>query len=172
MHEDSGNPDDWAVDLSQVAHVYGKTRALAPISLRIRRGATVGLIGPDGVGKSTLLSLIAGVKVIQQGCVMVFGGDMSDKHTRNRLSHRIAFMPQGLGHNLYPTLSVLENVDFHARLFGLGGVDKKKSHQSFASSHRLIAVCRPCGGQALWRDEAKTQFVLCFGAQSTIADFG
>lgn len=117
IHTDT--TENWAVDIRQLSHSYGKTLALNQISLRIRHGETVGLIGPDGVGKSTLLSLIAGVKIIQQGDVRVFGGDMSNKQIRHQLSHRIAFMPQGLGHNLYPTLSVYENIDFHARLFGL-----------------------------------------------------
>ncbi|MBF4490702.1 ribosome-associated ATPase/putative transporter RbbA [Psychrobacter sp. N25K4-3-2] len=108
-----------AVEINTVSHTYGKTVALDNISLNILQGSTVGLIGPDGVGKSTLLSLIAGVKVIQNGSVQVFGKDMAEKSAREALSKHIAFMPQGLGHNLYPTLSVYENVEFHARLFGL-----------------------------------------------------
>ena len=107
------------VSIQNLSHRYGKTLALDDVSLDIPKGATVGLIGPDGVGKSTLLSLMAGVKVIQDGRVEVLGGDMADKDVRRDLSHRIAFMPQGLGRNLYPTLSVYENIDFHARLFGL-----------------------------------------------------
>ncbi len=114
-----------AVSLQAVSHRYGKTLALDDVSLAIPSGVTVGLIGPDGVGKSTLLSLIAGVRVIQAGEVQVLGGDMADKPTRQALSHRIAYMPQGLGKNLYPTLSVYENIDFHARLFGLGAAERK-----------------------------------------------
>ena len=108
-----------AVSIESLSHRYGKTLALDDALLTIPRGVTVGLIGPDGVGKSTLLSLMAGVRVIQQGTVTVLGGDMADKAVRRDLSHRIAYMPQGLGKNLYPTLSVYENVDFHARLYGL-----------------------------------------------------
>ncbi len=78
----------------------------------------VGLIGPDGVGKSSLLSLIAGARIIEQGNVMVLGGDMRDVHHRREVCPKIAWMPQGLGKNLYHTLSVYENVDFFARLFG------------------------------------------------------
>lgn len=72
----------------------------------------VGLIGPDGVGKSSLLSLISGARVIEQGNVMVLGGDMRDPKHRRDVCPRIAWMPQGLGKNLYHTLSVYENVDF------------------------------------------------------------
>ena len=89
------------VSIQNLSHRYGKTLALDGVSLDIPKGATVGLIGPDGVGKSTLLSLMAGVKVIQDGRVEVLGGDMADKDVRRDLSHRIAFMPQGLGRNLY-----------------------------------------------------------------------
>ena len=55
------------VSIQNLSHRYGKTLALDDVSLDIPKGATVGLIGPDGVGKSTLLSLMAGVKVIQDG---------------------------------------------------------------------------------------------------------
>ncbi|WP_019673961.1 ribosome-associated ATPase/putative transporter RbbA [Psychrobacter lutiphocae] len=115
-----------AVAVQDVSHHYDKTQALAQISLTIPRGTTVGLIGPDGVGKSTLLSLIAGVKIIQNGTVTVFGKDMADKQHREQMLKRIAFMPQGLGHNLYPTLSVYENIEFHARLFGLNAQQRKQ----------------------------------------------
>ncbi len=105
-------------DLKSVTHQYGKTIALDDISISIPRGEMVGLIGPDGVGKSTLLGLIAGVRTIQSGHVTVLNGDISEKRHREKVCSQIAYMPQGLGHNLYPTLSVFENVDFFGRLFG------------------------------------------------------
>ena len=108
-----------AITIDHLTHRYGKTTALDNISLTLPRGATVGLIGPDGVGKSTLLGIIAGVRRIQSGQVRVLDGNMTRARDRLALSHRIAYMPQGLGRNLYPTLSVYENIDFHARLFGL-----------------------------------------------------
>ncbi len=105
-------------ELKSVSHQYGKTIALDDISISIPRGEMVGLIGPDGVGKSTLLGLIAGVRTQQSGHIMVLNGDISDKRHRDKVCAQIAYMPQGLGHNLYPTLSVFENVDFFGRLFG------------------------------------------------------
>ena len=78
----------------------------------------IGLIGPDGVGKSTLLALIAGVRKIQTGKVQVLGGDIASPKFRNEVASRIAYLPQGLGKNLYPTLSIFENIDFFGRLFG------------------------------------------------------
>ena len=111
--------------LRDVSLVYGKTRALDAISLDLPAGCMVGLIGPDGVGKSSLLALVAGARRIQQGQIEVLGGDMADAAFRQAACPRIAYMPQGLGKNLYPTLSVFENTDFFARLFGLSRAESK-----------------------------------------------
>ncbi|MGL4443159.1 MAG: ATP-binding cassette domain-containing protein, partial [Alsobacter sp.] len=114
------------VSLAGVGLSYGKTRALEAVSLDLPAGCMVGLIGPDGVGKSSLLSLVAGARVIQAGSVTVLGGDMADVAHRRAACPRIAYMPQGLGKNLYPTLSVFENVDFFARLFGQGRAERER----------------------------------------------
>ena len=135
------------VSIQNLSHRYGKTIALDDVSLDIPKGATVGLIGPDGVGKSTLLSLMAGVKVIQDGRVEVLGGDMADKDVRRDLSHRIAFMPQGLGRNLYPTLSVYENIDFHARLFGLDGQERTRQIARLMEATRLAPFSDRAAGK-------------------------
>ena len=104
--------------LENVSQHFGATVALKDITLSIPARCMVGLIGPDGVGKSSLLSLISGARVIEHGNVMVLGGDMNDVRHRRDVCPKIAWMPQGLGKNLYHTLSVYENVDFFARLFG------------------------------------------------------
>jgi len=107
-----------AARLEAVTHRYGKTIALDAVTLEIPAGGMVGLIGPDGVGKSSVLSLVAGARKIQAGTVQVLGGDLSDAAYRSALCPRVAFMPQGLGRNLYPDLSVRENIEFFSRLFG------------------------------------------------------
>jgi len=112
--------------LKDVSLQYGKTHALDATTLDLPAGCMVGLIGPDGVGKSSLLALISGARRIQQGRVEVLGGDMTDAGFRREACPRIAYMPQGLGKNLYPTLSVFENSDFFARLFGLSRAEAKR----------------------------------------------
>ncbi len=123
--------------LSGVDHRYRKTRALENISLDVPASCRVGLIGPDGVGKSSMLSLIAGARRIQKGSVEVFGGNMGHSHYRARISPRIAFMPQGLGRNLYPTLSVFDNVDYFGRLFGQGKAEREQRTNDLLSSTGL-----------------------------------
>jgi ribosome-dependent ATPase len=107
-----------------LTHRYGKTVALDDVTLEIPAGCMAGLIGPDGVGKSSLLALIAGVRRIQTGEVLALDGDMRDARHRRDSCARIAYMPQGLGRNLYPTLSVFENLDFFGRLFGQGSAER------------------------------------------------
>jgi ribosome-dependent ATPase len=114
------------VRLSDVSLHYGKTLALDGVNLDVPAGKMVGLIGPDGVGKSSLFSLIAGAHVIQDGRVEVLGGDMAEVEHRLSVCPRIAYMPQGLGKNLYPTLSVFENTDFFARLFGYDRQERER----------------------------------------------
>ena len=103
-----------------VSHRYGTTVALDDVTIDIPSRIMAGVIGPDGVGKSTLLGLIAGVRKIQQGEVVVFDKNVGDTRNLKEIRGRIAYMPQGLGRNLYPTLSVFENIDFFGRLFGQG----------------------------------------------------
>jgi ribosome-dependent ATPase len=105
--------------LHDVSQRYGKkTLALDGVSLDVPSGCMVGFIGPDGVGKSTLFSLVAGARAIQVGRIEVLGGDIADRRHRRIVCPQVAYMPQGLGKNLYATLSVSENLDFFASLFG------------------------------------------------------
>ncbi|WP_244221552.1 ribosome-associated ATPase/putative transporter RbbA [Corallococcus exercitus] len=113
------------VSIQDVTHRYGKVVALDGISLDVPSGIMVGIVGPDGVGKSTLMALVAGSKKMQQGRVTVLDGDIADARHRRAVGPRIAYMPQGLGKNLYLELSVYDNVDFMARLFGLSPEERK-----------------------------------------------
>lgn len=134
------------VRLNGVRLHYGKVEALAGIDQDLPAGCMVGLIGPDGVGKSSLLSLIAGARRIQDGTVDVLGGDMRERSHRNRVCPRIAYMPQGLGRNLYPTLSVEENLQFFARLFGHHAAERRRRIDDLTRStglHKFLG--RPAG---------------------------
>jgi ribosome-dependent ATPase len=117
--------DESVVSVRGISHLYGATRALDGLNVEVPVSCMVGLVGPDGVGKSTLMGLIAGSKRIQTGDVRVLGGDMNDSEHREAVCPRIAYMPQGLGKNLYFELSVFENIDFFARLFGVSDAERE-----------------------------------------------
>jgi ABC-2 type transport system ATP-binding protein len=95
---------------------YRKRTAVEGVSLAIRRGEIYGLIGPDGAGKSSLMKAIAGVLAFEGGRVEVFGQVIDSEAAAENVKGRLGFMPQGLGLNLYPELSVEENIDFFAEL--------------------------------------------------------
>lgn len=133
-------------ELHAVTHRYGQSVALEDVSMIIPAGRMVGLIGPDGVGKSTVQALVAGVRKIQSGQVTVLGGDMADAAHRSSVCARIAYMPQGLGRNLYPTLSVYENVDFFGRLFAQEEEERRWRIRELLRSTQLEAFAeRPAG---------------------------
>ena len=130
------------IRLTGISHRYGRADALRQVDLEIPSGSTIAVIGPDGVGKSTLLALLSGTKRIQNGTVELFGGDLRSRDHRRRVCSRIAYMPQGLGKNLYPTLSVAENLDFFARLY-----DQPESERRLRAEELLQAT-----GLAPFRD--------------------
>ena len=115
-----------AAVLAQVSQRYWKAIALDGVSLEIPSRCLVGVIGPDGVGKSSLLAMIAGAREVQSGSVEVLGGDIGNSAHRASLCPRIAYMPQGLGKNLYPDLSIRENIEYFARLFGQGRAERER----------------------------------------------
>ena len=132
--------------VKNVTQHYGKAVALDEISLDFPAQKMIGLIGPDGVGKSTLLGIIAGVRKLQTGTVSVLGGNIADARFRNSVSARIAYLPQGLGKNLYPTLSIFENVDFFGRLFGQSREERESRITELLASTDLTPFRdRPAG---------------------------
>jgi len=132
--------------LQGVSLHYKKTTALENITLDIPAGRMVGLIGPDGVGKSSLMALVSGARAIQQGRIEVLGGDMARRRHRQAVCPRIAYMPQGLGKNLYPTLSVEENLQFFARLFGHDADERRRRIDALTHSTGLHPfLARPAG---------------------------
>nr|WP_313916448.1 ribosome-associated ATPase/putative transporter RbbA [Tahibacter sp.] len=139
-------PGDPVARLSGVSLCYGKTMALDAVDLAVPAGRMVGLIGPDGVGKSSLLALISGARKVQQGMVEVLGGDMRSRRHRGRVCPAIAYMPQGLGKNLYPALSVEDNLQFFGRLFGHDAAERRRRIDELTKATGLHAfLSRPAG---------------------------
>ncbi|MDF9884213.1 ABC-type multidrug transport system ATPase subunit [Pseudomonas silensiensis] len=135
-----------ALQATGLQHRYGQQQVLTDITFSLPAGTRCGLIGPDGAGKSSLLGLIAGVKTLQDGQLDVLSGSIQDRRHRISLYSRIAFMPQGLGGNLYPELSISENIHFFATLFGLSGAECDQRMQSLLLATDLQRFAeRPAG---------------------------
>ena len=138
--------ETYVARVTGVSHRYGTTVALDDVSVDIPANVMVGVIGPDGVGKSTLMALISGVRRIQHGKIVVLDGDMANPAHLTTMRRRVAYMPQGLGRNLYPTLSVFENIDFFGRLFGLSApVRRAKITELLTATAMEKFEARPAG---------------------------
>lgn len=135
-----------AIKAVHISHRYGQQVALDDVSFSLPVGSRCGLIGPDGAGKSSVLGLISGVKILQNGELDVLGGPIDQRRHRSTLYQRIAFMPQGLGHNLYPDLSIAENIRFFATLFGLTRAEREERMVSLLAATDLTNfIDRPAG---------------------------
>ena len=110
--EHSSNPE---VKIRGLSKRYGRQRAVRGVDVEVHAGEIYGLIGPDGAGKSSLLKAVAGVTTFDEGTIDVFGIRIDSERAAERIKDRVGFMPQGLGQNLYPELSVEENIDFFTR---------------------------------------------------------
>ena len=83
---------------------------------------------------------------MQDGTLEVLGGDMRDAKHRNKVCPRIAYMPQGLGKNLYFTLTVEENLQFFGRLFGHDAAERRRRIDRLTRSTGLYPFLdRPAG---------------------------
>ncbi len=139
-------PSKFVARVDGLSQRYGRKLALDSITLNFPADCMVGLLGPDGVGKSSLMSIISGVRKIQTGKVEVLGGDIGLESHRTAACPRIAYMPQGLGKNLYMTLSVYENLDFFGRLFGQDKAERdRRIDELLASTGMSPFKQRPAG---------------------------
>jgi ribosome-dependent ATPase len=102
---------------------------------------------------------MAGAKKLQQGEMTVLGGDIADVRHRREACPRIAYMPQGLGKNLYLRLSVADNVDFMAQLFGLSKDERPIKIKQLLEATGLGPFHARPAGQALGRHEAEGRAV-------------
>ncbi len=101
---------------------YRTTQAVAGVDLAITPGEVVGLIGPDGAGKSSTLRVLAGLQRPSGGRVTAFGQPVWEQ--RRALHHRVGYLAQRFA--LYGDLTVDENVQFFSRLYGMSGWRAKR----------------------------------------------
>ncbi|MBA5874171.1 MAG: ATP-binding cassette domain-containing protein [Nitrospira sp. CR1.2] len=107
---------DLVVRVSGLVKRYKQHLAVDGLDFTVHRGEIYGLIGPDGAGKSSVMKALAGVLQYEGGSAEVFGTVVDSERAAEQVKPRIGFLPQGLGLNLYPELSVEENIDFFAKL--------------------------------------------------------
>jgi ABC-2 type transport system ATP-binding protein len=109
---------DFAIKLTNVSKQFGAHRAVEGVSLTVAPGELVGIVGPDGAGKTTLARLAAGVLAPSGGSV--------EPESRGRVGYLSGRF------SLYPELTVLENLSFFAKVYGM------TARETAAESERLL----------------------------------
>lgn len=96
------------LELAHLDAYYGSSRALTDVSLSVGRGELVGVLGRNGVGKTTLLRTILGLMDRAGGTIRLDGQDITRRRTDQRAKAGLGYVPQGRG--ILPRFSVLENL--------------------------------------------------------------
>ncbi len=124
-------PNGLAVELDKVSFSYNDIKALDELSLEVPTGISFGLLGPNGAGKTTLIRLLVGLLKPKSGNVRILG-----KIPSRKTAHLVGYMPQL--HSLYSELSVMQNVDFFAKIYRL--TNKTERAQRVEEVLRLVGM--------------------------------
>jgi len=135
-----------AVEARELTKQFGSLTAVDRLALSIPPGEIFGLVGPDGAGKTTTMRLLTGVMQPTTGSVRVLGLEIT--RDPEAVRHRIGYVPQNS--SLYTDLSVLENLQFHADLFGIPRAERDQKAAELLAFSRLEPfakrLCRNLSG--------------------------
>jgi ABC-2 type transport system ATP-binding protein len=126
MPEAAATSDGPAVTIEDLAHRYGEREALSGITLRVERGESFGLLGPNGGGKTTLFKILATLLAPTSGHVTVFGHDLAREAAHIRRHLGVVFQHPSLD----PKLTVAENLYHHGQLYGMRGHELRQRAQT------------------------------------------
>lgn len=132
-----------AVQLTHLVKKFGDNTAINDVSLTMQSGKIIGLVGPDGAGKTTLIRLLLGLLLPTGGTISIL--DLNPSLDMDKIHQEIGYMPQKFG--LYEDLTVQENLNLHADLKGLEGADKESAFKSLLEFTGLSQFTSRLAGQ-------------------------
>jgi sulfate transport system ATP-binding protein len=144
-----------SIEIKNVTKKFGEVTAVNRVNFSVNDGELVGLLGPSGGGKTTVLRMIAGLELPTEGDIFIRGQRMNDVSVQHR---NIGFVFQSYA--LFKNMSVAKNIafglkikkwkkpDIEARvaelitLFGLSGLEKRYPHQLSGGQRQRVAIAR------------------------------
>jgi ABC-type branched-subunit amino acid transport system ATPase component len=137
------------LSLTAVAAGYGRGVVLHELSFDVGDGEVVGVLGRNGMGKTTLIRVLAGLLRIRSGAVSIDGQDVTRSPPHERAAHGVAVVPQGRG--LFPELTVDENLKLGRMAAGrrqrAGRIDEVFDHFPTLAERRRQSAGTMSGGE-------------------------
>jgi ABC-2 type transport system ATP-binding protein len=121
------------IEIFNLFKKFESTTAIKNLNLKIEKGEMVGLVGPDGSGKTTLMRILSAILPPTSGTTSVAGYDINKES--EKLKERIGYMPQRFG--LYEDLTVLENLNFFSELYQLRREKRKEKYKEIFGFSQL-----------------------------------
>ncbi|MGD2013847.1 MAG: ABC transporter ATP-binding protein [Desulfobacterales bacterium] len=112
--------------VNEIDVYYGDLPALRKVSIEVRKGEVVSVIGSNGAGKSTLLKAISGMLRLRHGTILLRSNDISQSPSSHIVEQGISHVPEG--RQIFPTMTVLENLEMGAQF----PRSKKVQHETLA----------------------------------------
>ncbi len=114
--------DEYIIETKDLTRSFKSLTAVDGVNLSVRRGEIIGLVGPDGSGKTTTIRMLCAIMDPTEGSAQVAGFDTAAQP--EQIKRRIGYMAQRF--NLYGDLSVVENLDFFADVFQVRGRERRE----------------------------------------------
>jgi ABC-2 type transport system ATP-binding protein len=119
------------IEVQGLTKYFGATRAVNHVSFKVEKGEIIGLLGPNGSGKTTIMRILTGFFPPTAGRALIGGLDVAERSLETR--RRVGYLPENMV--LYPDLSVSALLEFAARVRGL---DSKSTRERMDYA---ISIC-------------------------------
>ena len=132
------------LQLEKISAGYGEVRILNAVSLEVAEGSITALVGSNGVGKTTLMRVLAGLLPLDDGRIVLSGHDISQAPPHDRVERGMALVPEG--RLIFPDFSVEENLRIGAVAPRARAQAAERTEEMFTLFPRLRERQRQAGG--------------------------